>query len=295
MQPDEREKIRGLVAEKSAVRKDPAGRSFAVLSDRAAQPIAERCGCPLKDVYREALAAGIYPHRYVRNRDIIPPESQLKLAESRVAVVGAGGLGGHVILLLARMGIGTLVVLDHDVFDESNLNRQALSGVDAVGRPKAATAVSAVASVNPGVEVVPHVKKLSSENAVDILKGCDVAVDALDSVADRFVLEDGARKLRIPLVHGALAGFEGQLMTVFPEDEGLILLYGSREANIDKASSPEAVLGVPTITPAVVASLEAMEVVKILLNRGRLFRNKLVHVDLETGRLNEFLFSEEGS
>ncbi|MBW1817358.1 MAG: ThiF family adenylyltransferase [Deltaproteobacteria bacterium] len=293
MKPDQQEKIRGLAAEKSADLADPAGRALRVLSDREARPIADACGCRLHDVYREALAAGIYPHRYIRNRDIIPPEAQLKLAESRVGVVGAGGLGGHVILLLARMGIGTLVVLDHDVFDESNLNRQALSSIDVMGRPKVDAAVSAVAAVNPGVEVIPHVAKLTPDNAGEILKGSHVAVDALDNVADRFVLEDCTKGLGIPLVHGALAGFEGQLMTIFPEDEGLILLYGSREPTLDRASSPEAVLGVPTITPAVVASLEAMEVVKILLNRGNIFRNKLVHVDLETSRLNEFLFKEE--
>ena len=293
MKPDKRERIRDLAAEKSAEFVDPARRSFGVLSDREALAIADNCGCRLHDVYREALAVGIYPHRYVRNRDIVPPEAQLKLAEARVTVVGAGGLGGHVILLLARMGIGTLVVLDHDVFDESNLNRQALSSIDFVGRPKVDAAVSAVAAANPGVVVIPHATKLTLDNAVAMLKGSDVAVDALDNISDRFVLEDCAKELGVPLVHGALAGFEGQLMTIFPNDEGLILLYGSREPLVDKASAPEAVLGVPTITPAVVASLEAMEVVKIILKRGNIFRNKLVHIDLETGRLNEFLFNGE--
>jgi molybdopterin/thiamine biosynthesis adenylyltransferase len=293
MTPEQKEKILELLEEKSTPLTDPAERQVRIVGDAAARAVAAKSGCAVHDVYLAALERGIYPHRYTRNRDILSPEEQLKLAKSRVAVVGAGGLGGQVILLLARIGIGTLVVLDYDVFDESNFNRQALCTVDVIGRPKVEAAVEAAASVNPGVNVIPHRRKLEPAGAAELLSGCDAVVDALDNVADRFVLEDAVRALGIPLVHGALAGFEGQLMTIFPEDEGLVLLYGSRNPSIRKSASPEAVLGVPTITPAVVASLEAMEVLKILLNRGRIFRNRLVHIDLETGRLNEFLFKED--
>lgn len=290
---DQRARLQRLLEERSTRHIDPAERQVRILGDAASLAVAKECGCGVYDVYLVALELGIYPYRYIRNRDIIPPGGQIKLAKSRVAVVGAGGLGGHVILLLARVGIGTLVVLDHDVFDESNLNRQALSSLDSIGRPKAEAAAAAVAAVNPGVRVIPHQVKLDRNSGTELLAGSDVLVDALDNIADRFILEESAKRLGIPLVHGALAGFEGQLMTIFPEDEGLILLYGSREPSGKKASTPEAVLGVPTPTPAVVASLQVMEVLKILLGRGRPFRNKLFHIELENSRFNEFLFKEE--
>jgi molybdopterin/thiamine biosynthesis adenylyltransferase len=109
------------------------------------------------------------------------------------------------------------------------------------------------------------------------------------------VLGEAAKGLGIPLVHGAIAGFEGQLMTVFPEDKGLGQLYGDVKADRNDPQRPEALLGVPTLTPAIVASFQAMEVVKIILRRGRILRNRMVHFDLERGELNELLFADPDS
>ena len=279
-----------LLYEKSKMVLDPAGREVEILEDIQASSIADACQCMVHDVYSRALALGICPYRYLRNREAISLKEQLRLAESRVAVVGAGGLGGHVILLLARLGIGTLVVVDHDVFDETNLNRQALSSVTALGKSKSESAVAAVRSINPGVKIIPFQVKLDPSNESEILAGSDVAVDALDNVPDRFLLERATKELGIPLVHGALAGFEGQVMTIFPDDPGLKHLYRNEGGSIDKSKSPESVLGVPTLTPSLVATLEAMEVLKIILKRGKIFRNTMVHVDLETGQINEFTF-----
>ena len=217
----------------------------------------------------------------------------MRLAQSRVVVVGAGGLGGHVILLLARLGVGHLVVVDNDVFDETNLNRQALCSKKALGRSKSEQAVKVVASINPGVKVAAYSVKLVPNNANEILAGSNAVVDALDNVADRLALEGSTKRLGIPLVHGALAGFEGQLMTIFPEDPGLQHLYRDWRTDLDKSKSPEAVLGVPIPTPSIIATLQAMEVVKIILNRGRLFRNTMLYIDLETGKLNEFVIQKE--
>jgi molybdopterin/thiamine biosynthesis adenylyltransferase len=207
-----------------------------------------------------------------------------------VAVVGAGGLGGNVVLLLARLGIGQLVVVDYDIFDETNLNRQALSNVTSLGKSKSGEAFELVRSVNPGVDILPYQVKLDTSNASEILAGAEVVVDALDNVPDRFVLQDVARKLGIPLVHGALAGFEGQVMTIFPNDPGLKHLYGNERAGSDRSKSPESVLGVPAPTPSLIATLQVMEVLKIILKRGKIFRNVMLHVDLETGEMNEFVF-----
>ncbi|MBU4425393.1 MAG: HesA/MoeB/ThiF family protein, partial [Proteobacteria bacterium] len=227
--------IRELLHAKSKKITDPAGREVEILEDAQASKVAEECHSTLHNVYIEALTLGICPYRYLRNREAISLQEQLGLAKSRVAVIGAGGLGGQVILLLARMGIGTLVVVDYDVFDETNLNRQALSSMETLGKPKPEAAAATVSSINPAVKVIPCQVKLDSSNAPEILTGANVVVDALDNVQDRFLLERTTKKLGIPLVHGALAGFEGQVMTIFPGDPGLKHLYRNEGAGGDKS------------------------------------------------------------
>jgi molybdopterin/thiamine biosynthesis adenylyltransferase len=264
-----------------------------ILEDAQVTELADECDCGVNAIYTEALGMGIYPYRYLRNREIISLKEQLKLARSRVAVVGAGGLGGHVILLLARIGIGHLVIVDHDDFDETNMNRQALCSQKALGKSKSEEAVAVLASVNPGVEVSAHQVKLDASNGPAILEGSDVVVDGLDNVPDRFLVEKVAKRLGIPMVHGALAGLEGQLMTIFPDDPGLKRLYGSEGVNGDRSKSPESVLGVPALMPALMATFQVMEVLKIILKRGRVFRNVMVHMDLETGQMNEFAFEDQ--
>jgi molybdopterin/thiamine biosynthesis adenylyltransferase len=269
---------------------DPAERRVEVLEDRKALKIVDKCGVTLHEVYRAALRVGICPYRYLRNRECLSISDQIKLAESKATIVGAGGLGGGVILLLARMGVGHLVVVDKDVFDETNLNRQALSRMDVIGQSKAAVAAQTVSAINPGVAVTAIQASFEDENASEILAGSDVAVDGLDNVATRRILDRTAQQLGIPLVHGALAGFEGQMMTVFPGDPGMEVLYGEGDNGQRNPNRPEAVLGVPTITPAVISAFQAMEVMKILLKRGRTFRKLMIHVDLETGQWDEFMF-----
>jgi molybdopterin/thiamine biosynthesis adenylyltransferase len=287
------DKMRDLLAAVSRKIHDPAGRAVEIIEDAKALEVTRKCGCSVHALYVAALSQGIYPYRYLRNREVISLQEQLQLAKTRVAVIGAGGLGGHAILLLARLGIGQLIVVDHDVFDETNLNRQALCSQQALGGPKAEEAARVVGTINPGVDVSAHRARLDLSNGDEMLSGVDVIVDALDNVPDRFLLEKVAKKLTIPLVHGALAGFEGQLMTILPEDPGLKNLYGDEGANGDSSKSPEAVLGVPALMPSLMATLQVMEVLKIVFKRGRLFRNVMVHMDLETGRMNEFLFGKQ--
>ena len=281
------------IQEKARPIKDLVGRDVLILDEVHADAIAQDLGLTLLDVYRATLGLGIYPRRYLRNRDGISLQDQLKLAESRVAVVGAGGLGGTVIQLLGRIGIGRLTVVDCDVFDETNLNRQAFCTRDWVGQPKALAVQAQLKSINPAVEVHAHIVRLDSANGPEILTGSQVIVDALDNVKDRLTLEALAKSLGVPFVHGALAGFEGQLMTVFPEDPGLKQIYGSGDESGSAANRPEFLLGVPSITPSIVATLEAMEVLKILLNRGTPFRNKMVYIDLERGEWSQFGFQGE--
>jgi molybdopterin/thiamine biosynthesis adenylyltransferase len=133
---------------------------------------------------------------------------------------------------------------------------------------------------------------VNSYNSFEILAGSEVVVDGLDNVPDRFVLEKACKKLGIPMVHGALAGLEGRLMTIFPDDPGLKHLYGNESGSSDRSKNPESILGVPAPTPSLIGTLQVMEVLKIILKRGRIFRNVMLHVDLETGEMNEFVFDK---
>ena len=283
--------ITEMVWEKSFQMTDPANRSVRVLEEEAAAEIAEKNAYHLSDIYSMALDQSIWPYRYLRNRDILSESDQIQLAKSKVAVIGSGGLGGSIVLLLARIGLGSLSVVDGDVFDETNLNRQALSEVSNLGSSKAEEAAKKVGFINPAVKIIPHRIHIEASNVESILSNVQVVVDALDNIPDRILLNHAAQKLKIPLVHGALAGFDGQVMTVFPEDQGLERIYGNTEIQKKGNSNrPEAVLGVPALTPSIVATIQAMEVIKILLKRGQLLRNRMLYIDLESGQFNSFTF-----
>lgn len=273
----------------------PAGKEIRVLKERDALRIAETCTCSVRQVYEAALLLGICPYRYIRNLEAVSLAEQLDLLRSRVAVVGAGGLGGQVILLLARMGIGHLVIVDHDIFDETNLNRQALCSQDTLGKPKAHEAAKVVGRINPGVGMTAHQVRLDESNAVDLLAGSDVVVDALDNVKTRFILEKTTRDLGIALVHGAVAGFEGRVMTILPDDHGMDLLYGRDGFMDNNQVRPEALLGVPAPAPALIATFQAMAVLKVLLKPETVSRNTMMHIDLEGGELNRFTFENHPS
>ncbi|MEE8564277.1 MAG: HesA/MoeB/ThiF family protein, partial [Atribacterota bacterium] len=175
------------------------------------------------------------------------------------------------------------IIADKDLIVDSNLNRQILSTETNLGQKKTEVAVKRVKEINSSIEIVGNSVFISSDNVEKIIEGAEVVVDALDNLSSRFVLQKTCQELKIPLVHGAIAGFNGQLTTIFPEDKGLELIYGS-DSDLPEHGS-EAELGAPAITPALIASLEAQEVVKILLKRGKLFRNKLLYLDIEDGTI----------
>ncbi len=238
---------------------------------------------PSRKIEILALQNNIIPERYQRNLGVINPSEQLRLLKSKVAIIGAGGLGGTVLELLSRMGIGELIIADKDIIEDSNLNRQILSNEINLGQDKAEVAIRRIKEINSSVEITGHSVFIDSKNVKRIIEGADVVVDALDNLPVRFMLQGACRELNIPLVHGAIAGFNGQLTTIFPQDKGLELIYGSNK-NLPEHGS-EVTLGAPTVTPALIASLEAQEVIKILLKRGKLFRNKLLYLDIENGTM----------
>ena len=271
---------------------DPAGRDILVLNHKDAARLSKKFNLRLNDLYIAAMDQGIWPRRYIRNYNTLSLTDQRLLVKSKVAIIGAGGLGGHVIQLLARMGIGSLIIVDPDTFDETNLNRQPFATVETLDLQKTHAVKKLLESINPAVAVIPYELKLTALNFDEILTEADIVVDCLDSISERLILQEAAQKLNIPLVHGALAGFEGQMMTIFPGDPGLKSFYATPESTETDEPNPECILGVPAITPSLIGSFQAMEVVKILLKRGRIMRRKLVYFDLDRCSLTEFSFKK---
>lgn len=240
--------------------------------------IAESFNVSGRDVEIAALELGIVPERYARNMKMFSAEDQIALLQSRVSVVGLGGLGGVVVEVLARIGIGTLHLIDGDIFEDSNLNRQFLSTYNLLSTSKAAAALERVADINSSIVVRPYGEHLVEENAVMLIRQSDVVVDCLDNLNTRFVLERAAKKIGSPLVSAAVAGASGHVTSIFPEDQGLELIYGSQDGTMQHGA--EASLGCLPQAVALLASIETSEVVKILLGKGSVLRNKLFVVDL---------------
>jgi molybdopterin-synthase adenylyltransferase len=271
---------------------DPAGREKRVLAESDAADLAAGMDASLGQVYALALENGIWPLRYLRNSDTLSPSDQLCLGRSRVAVIGAGGLGGYVLTLLARAGIGGLVIVDHEAFEETNLNRQVFATIDTIGENKATAAARLLTDINPALEIASFSERLTPANAATLISNVHVAVDALDNIDSRRVLQAAAEKKQIPMVHGAVAGFTGQIMTVLPGEAGVLKIYGKADDDRKEAQgpSPEDLLGVLAVTPALIGTFQAMEVIKILLDRKDIINSRMLAADLETGRVDFFNF-----
>lgn len=221
--------------------------------------------------------------RYKRNMNMLSREENESLKNFKVCVIGCGGLGGYVIELLGRLGIGTITAVDGDVFDETNLNRQLLSSEAVLGKSKAFTAQERMKIVNSEIILLPIQTFVVEENCDEIISGHDVVVDALDNMTARRLLEEHCEKCSIPFVHGAIAGWYGQVSTILPGDRTLQKIYPSNE---NKGVETE--LGNPSFSPALVASIEVAEVLKLLLKRGELLQNKLLTIDLFTQEFETF-------
>jgi molybdopterin/thiamine biosynthesis adenylyltransferase len=234
-------------------------------------------------VEERALELGILPARYQRNRTTLSIANQLTLFRSSAVVIGCGGLGGYLIEELARLGVGRIAVVDPDIFEEHNLNRQILSTVATLGEPKVAAAARRVAEINPAVTVTQLQERFCRDNGAAILKGSDIVMDGLDSIPVRLELAALCSEMRIPLVHGAIAGWYGHVASQLPGDDTVARIYQSWH----EGKGVEQHLGNPSFTPAVVASLEVAEACKILLGNGSVLTGRKLSIDLLEMEIDE--------
>lgn len=256
------------------------GRNVRIVEDADLLEWATKNAAPPWEAQRMALRSGLIPSRYLKNFWTLNPEDQIALAESTVFICGCGGLGGVTAQLLVRAGIGHVILADPDCFSPSNLNRQWFAYAGNVGRPKALEAAQGCRRLNPLIRVTAFHEPLQTENVQRFLEGCQVAVDALDNLESRFVLEKACRDKGIPWIHGAVAGWFGQVAT-FPAGSsiGLEAVYGRRR----ERPAAEQDLGVLGPTPSVIGSLQAMEVLRLLTGRPPAYAGRILYFDGETG------------
>lgn len=267
-------------------------RSYRCLSLESVKAIARTHGLSTRQLSIIALKSGIVPSRYIKNMGTFGLDGQARLLESSVIIAGAGGIGGRVAELLARMGLGSITLVDPDIFDESNLNRQDFSGESALGKPKVEVVSRCLSDINSDVEV--HTMKVEGgrESLGGLLKNGGVVIDALDNIDDRLELEALCKETGSILIHGAIAGDYLQAMTIYPGDSGLSnLMRPSHEDN--KSRGIEIETGNPSTTPAAVASIQAHEALSILAGKEAKLRGRLLYMDLDSFSLDFIDFPEE--
>jgi molybdopterin/thiamine biosynthesis adenylyltransferase len=202
----------------------------------------------------------------------------LRLLESRVLLIGAGGLGSPAALYLAAAGVGTLGVVDDDIVDASNLQRQVIHNIDRIGMAKTDSARETLTALNPDVKVETHRERLMAGNALAIMRGYDVVLDGGDNFPTRYLVNDAALHLEVPVVHGSIFRFEGQV-SVFQPWEGPCYRCLHPSAPPPEVAPSCAEAGVLGVLPGVIGSIQAMETIKLLLGIGDTLVGRLLVYD----------------
>jgi molybdopterin/thiamine biosynthesis adenylyltransferase/rhodanese-related sulfurtransferase len=219
-------------------------------------------------------------NRYARH--LLLPEvdvaGQQKLLDSKVLLIGAGGLGSPAALYLAAAGVGTLGIIDMDVVDESNLQRQILHNMDRIGDRKVDSAKKTLTGLNPDVDVVTYDVRLGADNVMDIFAGYDVIVDGTDNFPTRYLVNDASLKLDIPVVHGSIFRFEGQASVYLPHQGPCYRCQVPEPPPAELAPSC-AEAGVLGVLPGIIGSIQAMETIKLLLGIGEPLVGRLLAYD----------------
>ena len=215
-------------------------------------------------------------------RQIALPEigeaGQRRLMAAKVLLIGVGGLGSPISLYLTAAGIGTLGIMDADVVSVSNLQRQVLYQENEVGRLKVEMAAKRLQALNSGVKIQPYPYRLTVENADDIIREYDIIVDGCDNFATRYLLSEVCSRLHKPYVYGAIQGFEGQV-AVFDVDHHPMTYRDLYPEPVEASPLQKAVMGT---TPALVGSVEANEVLKLIVGCGEPLYGQLWTIDLRT-------------
>ena len=204
---------------------------------------------------------------------------QLKLKHAKVCVVGTGGLGNPITTRLAAMGIGTLRIVDRDVIELSNLHRQTMFDEDDVGQVKVEVAAKKLKKLNPECNIEALAVSVNDYNAIEVIDGCDIVIDALDSVNARYALNNACVKLNIPFVTGAAVGVSGQVFTILPKESAC---YFCMFPELDEDTMPTcSIEGVHPSILSIVGGIEVAEAVKIIIGKKPSLSEKILHIDLE--------------
>jgi sulfur-carrier protein adenylyltransferase/sulfurtransferase len=219
-------------------------------------------------------------NRYQRH--LLLPEvdvaGQTKLLDSKVLLIGAGGLGSPAALYLAAAGVGTLGIIDMDVVDASNLQRQILHNMDRIGERKVDSAKKTLTAMNPDVNVVTYDVRLGADNILQIFEGYDVILDGTDNFPTRYLVNDASLKLDIPVVHGSIFRFEGQASVYLPHQGPCYRCQVPEPPPAELAPSC-AEAGVLGVLPGIIGSIQAMETIKLLLGLGEPLAGRLLAYD----------------
>jgi molybdopterin/thiamine biosynthesis adenylyltransferase/rhodanese-related sulfurtransferase len=233
-------------------------------------------------------------NRYQRHLSLpeVGEEGQLKLLDAKALLLGAGGLGSPAALYLAAAGVGTIGIIDMDVVDESNLQRQILHNVDRVGERKVDSAKKTLTALNPDVDVVTYDTRLGADNIMEILDGYDVVVDGADNFPSRYLLNDASVKLGIPVVHGSIFRFEGQV-TVFDPRNGPTYRDMLPEPPPSEFAPSCVEAGVLGVLPGIVGSIQALEAIKLILGLGEGLSGRLVAFDAMDMTFREYRLQKD--
>ena len=230
--------------------------------------------------------------RYGRHLNLpeIGEAGQLRLLDSKVLLLGAGGLGSPAALYLAAAGVGTIGIVDMDVVDASNLQRQVIHNRDRLGQKKVDSAAETIRRLNPDVTVLTHPVRLDASNVMELIEGYDVIVDGADNFPARYVLNDASVKLGIPVVHGSIFRFEGQV-TVFDPTRGPTYRDMLPTPPSAEQAPNCAVAGVLGVLPGIVGSLQAIEAIKLLVGLGDPLIGRLLIVDALDMAFSEYVLA----
>lgn len=224
--------------------------------------------------------------RYKGNQETFSSLELDRVRSKRVCIIGCGGLGGFVANALARFGVGHLTVVDGDTFSTGNLNRQMFSTEETLGQNKALVCKAQLKKINSTLPVAAIPQMLDETNAPSILQGHHLAMDCLDSAPARLLLAKHCATLSIPIVHGALGGYFGQVANIFPGKPLMHILCGSKDQS---AKSVEKQLGNPVFTAQAVAALQVNEALKLLAEKEGFLRNQILAIDLMQNTLETIL------